>query len=176
MGSVLAESLGNAEPRIALLNIGAELHKGTDEVREAGMLLEQSGNLNYVGFVEPNELFEAKVDVVVCDGFVGNVTIKASAGVANVIQRMLQDELELQGHKPGGGDYPQGLLQSLSARINPHKFNGASLLGLQGSIVKSHGNATCEGFSYAIQEAVNEIENAVPHLIAEKVAAIMALN
>ncbi len=176
MGSVLAESLGCSTPKIALLNIGAEIHKGTDEVREASTLLEQSGNLNYIGFVEPNDLFEAKADVVVCDGFVGNVTINASAGVANVVQHMLQDEITAQGHNLGEANYPEGLLQSLAERINPHRFNGASLLGLQGSIVKSHGNATSEGFSYAIQEAVNEIENAVPQLIAEKVAAIMALN
>ena len=176
MGSVLAESLTGKEASVALLNIGAEHHKGTGEVREAGTLLEESGNLNYAGFVEPNDLFEAKADVVVCDGFVGNVTIKTSAGAANVIQNMLQDELFSQLQQTAPDVDPAELLAKLSERINPHRFNGASLLGLQGSIIKSHGNATGEGFRYAIQEAVSEVDNAVPQLIAEKVAAIMSVN
>lgn len=176
MGTVLAESLNGTEASVALLNIGAEHHKGTDEVREAGALLEESGSLNYVGFVEPNDLFEAKVDVVVCDGFVGNVTVKTSAGAASVIQNMLQDELSSQLQQAVPGVDSSKLLAALSERINPHRFNGASLLGLQGSIIKSHGNATGEGFRYAIQEAFSEVENSVPQLIAEKVAAIMALN
>lgn len=174
MGSVLAESLQGNVARVGLLNIGSEQFKGTDEVRDAGALMGRCPAFEYVGFIEANELFEGKADVVVCDGFVGNVVIKTSAGVANVVKKLLSsqipadtdDSVELTGSAE--------VFASLSEQINPHRFNGASLLGLQGSIVKSHGNATAEGFTYAIEQAVREAENAVPDLIREKVAAIIA--
>lgn len=174
MGSVLAGSLAGAPARVGLLNIGAEEHKGTEEVRRAALLLEACRELDYVGFVEADELFAGAADVVVCDGYVGNVTIKAGAGAAGVLRRALAE-------RPGGslaarlsGMLSAFALRRLSARINPQRFNGASLLGLQGSVVKSHGNATAEGFVCAIRQAVREVENAVPRLIADKVAAIMA--
>lgn len=181
MGSVLAGSLAGAAARVGLLNIGVEEHKGTEEVRRAALLLEACGELNYVGFVEADELFAGAADVVVCDGYVGNVTIKASAGAAGVVQRTLARRAPAK--RTGGrlsallarlaGPSPAFAFR-LSALINPQRFNGASLLGLQGSVVKSHGNATAEGFVCAIQQAVREVENAVPRLIADKVAAIMA--
>ncbi len=174
MGSVLAGSLTGAPARVGLLNIGAEEHKGTEEVRRAARLLEACRELDYVGFIEADELFAGAADVVVCDGYVGNVTIKAGAGAASVVRRALAE-------RPGGSlaarlsDMLSAFaLRRLSTRINPQRFNGASLLGLQGSVVKSHGNATAEGFVCAIRQAVREAENAVPRLIANKVAAIMA--
>lgn len=173
MGSVLAESLGYAPAKVGLLNIGAEQHKGTEEVRKTAERLELCSELNYIGFVEANELFEGIADVVVCDGYVGNVTIKSSAGVANIVNQLLAEAIGDNLHEATAST---SALTRLSAQINPQRFNGASLLGLQGSIIKSHGNATQEGFSYAIQEAVTEIENTVPQLIAEKVAAIMEAN
>jgi len=128
---------------------------------------------DYVGFIEANELFEGKADVVVCDGFIGNVTIKASAGVANVVRKLLSSEVFTDSASSFENESKEKLLKSLSDQINPHCYNGASLLGLQGSVIKSHGNATIEGFTYAIQQAVREIENVVPELIREKVAAII---
>jgi glycerol-3-phosphate acyltransferase PlsX len=128
---------------------------------------------DYIGFIEANELFEGRADVVVCDGFVGNVTIKTSAGVANVVKKLLSSQI-LTGSTGSSEDESKAkLFKSLSEQINPHRFNGASLLGLQGSIIKSHGNATIEGFAYAIQQAVREAENTIPELIREKVAAII---
>ena len=168
MGSVLAESLLGEAPRVGLLNIGSEQYKGTDEVRAAGALMERCPDLNYTGFIEANALFEGTADVVVCDGFVGNVTIKTSAGVANVVEKLLAKQREVDNLNQATDSPSSQMLQRLSAQINPHRFNGASLLGLQGSIVKSHGNATIEGFAYAIQQAITEIENAVPQLIAAK--------
>ena len=112
--------------------------------------------------------------MVVCDGFVGNVMIKASAGVANVVKSLLAEQLSKSWLARLSGSFSSSMLTRLSEQINPHRFNGASLLGLQGSIIKSHGNATIEGFTYAIAQAEAEIENAVPQLIAKKVAAIMA--
>ncbi len=173
MGSVLAESLDASSARVGLLNIGAEQFKGTDIVRQTSEKLEQCEEIDYVGFVEANELFEGKADVVVCDGYVGNVTIKSSAGVANVVKKLLAEGIDNNSLL----DSPStSVLTRLTARINPQRFNGASLLGLQGSIIKSHGNATQEGFAYAIQQAMTEIENAVPQLIAKKVAAIIEAN
>lgn len=174
MGSVLAESLSGESARVALLNIGSEQFKGTDEVREAARLLEACPALNYIGFVEANALFEGVADVVVCDGFVGNVTIKTSAGVANVLKKFLEEEMENSLMTRLSGQFSSSLFNQLASRMNPHRFNGASLLGLQGSIIKSHGNATEEGFYYAIQQALRESQNAVPQLIAKKVAAIIA--
>jgi glycerol-3-phosphate acyltransferase PlsX len=164
MGSVLAQSLNAKEAvTVGLLNIGSEQYKGTEEVRAAADLMQRCPALNYVGFIEANALFEGAADVVVCDGFVGNVMIKASAGVANMVKNLARLS----------GAFSASVLVHLNAQINPHRFNGASLLGLQGSIIKSHGNATAEGFAYAIQQAISEIEYAVPQLIAKEVAAIM---
>ena len=173
MGSVLAESLSGEVARVGLLNIGSEQFKGTDEVRDAGALMSRCPAFDYVGFIEANELFEGKADVVVCDGFVGNVTIKTSAGVANVVKKLLSSQILTDSNNPSENASQARLFASLSEQINPHRFNGASLLGLQGSIIKSHGNATIEGFAYAIQQAVREAGNAVPDLIREKVAAII---
>lgn len=174
MGSVLAESLNKTPARVGLLNIGAEYHKGTEEVRQAAALMENCTALNYIGFIEANELFEGVADVVVCDGFVGNVTIKSSAGVAKVVNTLLAEQIRASRLSRSSGLSSNSMAARLSAQINPQRFNGASLLGLQGSIVKSHGNATMEGYTYAVQQAVREVENAVPQLIAEKVAAIIA--
>jgi len=176
MGSVLAESLLGDEVRVGLLNIGSEYYKGTDEVQEAAALLTRCAAINYVGFIEANALFKGIADVVVCDGFVGNVTIKSSAGVAGVVKSLLKAQIERNWLSRTMALFSSSILARLNEQIDPHRFNGASLLGLQGSIVKSHGNASIEGFACAIKQAVSEIENAVPQLIAEKVAAIMATN
>lgn len=176
MGTVLAESLSGHRPRLGLLNIGSEHHKGTEEVQVAAALLEQCSSINYVGFIEAGGLFQDEADVVVCDGFVGNVTIKASAGVANVVSSLLTSQ-PIQGPFPWLGQYfVDNAMTNLRRQINPQRFNGASLLGLQGSIIKSHGNATVEGFTYAIKQAIVEVELNIPQLIAEKVAAIMSGN
>ncbi len=175
MGSVLAESLNGEEVSVGLLNIGAEQYKGTHEVQQAAKLMAASSDLNYVGFIEANELFEGVADVVVCDGFVGNVTIKSSAGVANVVKKLLTAQMRDSLLTRLSGYSSTSILTRLTSQINPQRFNGASLIGLQGTVVKSHGNATSEGFFYAIQHAVREAENAVPQLIADRVAAIMQL-
>ena len=173
MGSVLAESLLGEVAKVGLLNIGSEQFKGTEEVREAGARMKSCPAIDYVGFIEANALFEGRADVVVCDGFVGNVTIKTSAGVANVVKKLLSSQIFTDSSSASENESKTQLFKTLSEQINPHRFNGASLLGLQGSIIKSHGNATIEGFAYAIQQAVREAENVVPELIREKVAAII---
>ncbi len=174
MGSVLAESVQRAPARVGLLNIGVEQYKGAGAVREAAARLAECPAIDYAGFVEANEIYHGPADVVVCDGFVGNVTIKASEGVANVIRELLQQRAApgLAGRE--SGHCPDSVTRALTMRINPERFNGACLLGLQGSIVKSHGNASELGFSHAILEAANEIDYQIPRLIADKVEQIMA--
>ena len=175
MGAAMAESLLGEQVRVGLLNIGSEYYKGNNEVQAAATLLNACAGINYVGFIEANALFKGYADVVVCDGFVGNVTIKCSAGVANVVKGLLNEQFKRSWFSRVSKIFAAPLLTRLNAQIDPHQFNGASLLGLQGSIVKSHGNASIEGFTYAIKQAIVEIENAVPQLIAKKVAAIMAV-
>ncbi len=174
MGSALAESVNRAPAKVGLLNIGAEHYKGTEAVRAAAAKLERCAAIDYVGFVEANEIYRGLADVVVCDGFVGNVTIKASAGVANVIRNVLY-------HKSGprllnsiSRIFSASIINSLTTQINPERFNGACLLGLQGNIVKSHGNTSVLGFCQAILEAASEIDGQVPHLISTKVEAVLA--
>jgi glycerol-3-phosphate acyltransferase PlsX len=175
MGSVLAESLdGLTRARVALLNIGVEDYKGNEQVKAAAALLENCAAINYVGFVEGSALFEGRVDVVVCDGFVGNVIIKSSAGVVQVVNHALAEIVTAGQGDQAGTEAQTSLIAQLRQRVNPSKFNGASLLGLQGSIIKSHGNAAVEGFSYAIERAIKEVENNVPGLIAAKVAQIVS--
>ncbi len=173
MGAVLSESLRGKPPRVGLLNIGAEQHKGTMEVQLAAQLLSECQAIDYVGFVEPGGLFRGDADVVVCDGFVGNVTIKTSAGVANVVNGLLAEQASSNTVPWFGRRSVKSAMATLEQQINPQRFNGASLLGLQGCIIKSHGNATQEGFGYAIRQAIIEVDLAIPQLIAEKVAAIM---
>lgn len=171
MGSVLAESLTNKKAAVGLLNIGSEQHKGTEEVQAAAGRLQDCRELNFQGFVEADALFETDLDVVVCNGFVGNAIIKTGAGVAAVLKHQLR-QLGSEESQPA----IRQRLSELEAAVNPQRFNGASLLGLQGSVVKSHGSASSEGFLYAILQACREVEYGVPDLIAARVAAIMRLH
>ena len=174
MGSVLAESLNGLEcARVGLLNIGAEEYKGSEQVRLAANLLETCESINYIGFIEGSALYEGRADVVVCDGFVGNVTIKSSAGVVHVIDNFIDAHSQTNWRMKLAALTSYPLLKRLRKHVNPSQFNGASLLGLQGSIIKSHGNATVEGFVYAIEQAIMEAENNVPGLIANKVGSIL---
>lgn len=174
MGSVLASSLNGIEsPRIGLLNIGSEEHKGTEQIRLAARLLENTTALNYIGFVEGNEIFNGRVDVVVCDGFAGNITIKTSAGVVKVMEDLLKERTAKNWLTQLAALFAMPLLSPLKAQIDPARFNGASLLGLQGIIVKSHGNAQTEGFFHAIEQAVREVTDNVPELISSRMAQFL---
>lgn len=172
MGAVLAASTSQHSPRIGLLNIGQEEHKGTEQIKLAAQELEKLDSLNYVGFVEGNEIFSGKVDVIVCDGFVGNVMIKSSAGVVGVIKDVMQECAARNWLSRLCAWLSAPLLRDLNAQIDPARFNGASLLGLQGIIVKSHGNAQIEGFFHAIEQAVREVLDNVPDRIARRMAGL----
>jgi glycerol-3-phosphate acyltransferase PlsX len=165
MGSILAQAVDAIDrPRVALLNIGSEAIKGNEQVKLAAPLLERS-SLNYIGFVEGNEIYTDKVDVVVCDGFVGNVSLKTSEGVARMVSHYLKQEFRRSWWNRMVGLVARPVLQSFGNRIDPRRYNGASLLGLKGVVVKSHGSADSVAFANAIEIALLEIGMNVPSMI-----------
>ena len=165
MGSVVASQIENiSRPRIGLLNIGVEDIKGNDTVREAAALLGASV-LNYVGFVEGDDIFEQKADVVVCDGFSGNVALKSIEGTSRLITHYLRQEFKSGLYGKLAGMIARPVLKSLGTKLDPRRYNGASLVGLNGIVIKSHGGADEIAFQQAIQTAMIEVEKAVPDQI-----------
>ena len=165
MGSVVASQIENiSRPRIGLLNIGVEDIKGNDTVREAAALLGASA-LNYVGFVEGDDIFEQKADVVVCDGFSGNVALKSIEGTSRLITHYLRQEFKSGLYGKLAGIIARPVLNSLATKLDPRRYNGASLVGLNGIVIKSHGGADEIAFQQAIQTAMIEVEKAVPDQI-----------
>ncbi|MBL1377247.1 phosphate acyltransferase PlsX [Zobellella iuensis] len=148
-------------PRIALLNVGAEANKGNEAVREAAQRLAKVEGLHYTGYVEGDDLFAGKADVIVCDGFVGNVALKASEGVARLL-------LGLGQHRGILWKMLTFWLKKRLSHLNPDQYNGASLIGLRASVVKSHGSAGSPAFLNAILQAVAEIEHELPASIAHR--------
>jgi len=173
MGSILTGAVDNLQaPRIGLLNIGEEEIKGNEQVKQAARLLEGSG-INYIGFVEGDDIYRGKVDVVVCDGFVGNVALKASEGVAAMIRFYLRQAFEQNFFTKLVGMLARPALRSFRDKIDPRQYNGASMLGLQGIVIKSHGNADVFAFSQAIKEAVLEVKKNVPQRISKQLSSIL---
>lgn len=165
MGSVLATAVDNRDsPRVGLLNIGAEEIKGNEQVKQAATLLGAS-QLNYIGFVEGDGVFLDDYDVVVCDGFVGNIALKTCEGVAKLIRHFMVQEFQRNILTRAAALVARPVLRALVRRIDPRRYNGASLLGLQGIVIKSHGGADAVAFANAIQIAILEVENAVPQRI-----------
>lgn len=173
MGSILAQAVDGPSrpagyrPRVALLNIGSEDIKGNEQVKGAVPLLQQS-TLNYTGFAEGNEIYSDQVDVVVCDGFVGNVSLKTSEGVARMVSHYLREEFNRSWWNKAVGLLARPILKAFGSRIDPRHYNGASLLGLRGVVVKSHGGADALAFANAIEIARLAAENAVPEMIARQ--------
>jgi len=172
MGSVLATAVDNIDaPRVALLNIGEEDIKGNEQVKQAALLLAASG-LNYTGFVEGDGIFLSDVDVVVCDGFVGNVALKTIEGVAKLIRHYMMLEFKRNLLTRLAGLIALPVLRVFKRKIDPRRYNGASLLGLQGIVIKSHGGADVVAFANAIKIALLEVEQAVPQRIKHHLAAL----
>jgi glycerol-3-phosphate acyltransferase PlsX len=170
MGAVLANAVDNIDrPRVALLNIGQEEIKGNEPVKQAAKLLAQS-SLNYVGYVEGDGIYKGLADVVVCDGFVGNVALKSSEGVAQMIGAFLREEFQRTALTRLAGLVATPVLRALRRRIDPREYNGASLLGLRGIVVKSHGGADRVAFRHAIDVALAEAEKNVPSRIERLLA------
>ncbi|MDX1823512.1 MAG: phosphate acyltransferase PlsX [Thiohalomonadales bacterium] len=168
MGSALCNAVdNNANPSVGLLNIGEEEIKGNERVKEAARLLVDS-QLNYVGYVEGDGIYMGDADVVVCDGFVGNVMLKTTEGVAKMISHYMKQEFKRNLLTLLSGVIALPVLKAFRKRIDPREYNGASLLGLQGIVIKSHGSADVLSFSNAIREALMEVKNNVPARITKQ--------
>jgi glycerol-3-phosphate acyltransferase PlsX len=162
MGSVIAGDMLDIErPRVGLLNVGQEDIKGNEIVRETGALLAQSG-LNYTGFVEGDGIFHADVDVVVSDGFVGNVAIKTMEGLAKLISSFMKEEFHRNSLRRVQGLAARSALDALRARLDSRRYNGATLVGLNGIVLKSHGGADEVAFEVAVNTAIVEARKGVP--------------
>lgn len=167
MGSVVAESVhGIGRPRVALLNIGVEQNKGNEEVREAAARMAADDRLNYTGFIEGDALFAGQADVIVCDGFVGNIALKTAEGMVRLLSQS-----GAQTRSPYA-NWLQWLLRRYMRRrlshLNPDQYNGASLLGLRGIVIKSHGRAEICAFFNAIEQAIAEVDRCLPVQIARR--------
>lgn len=183
MGSALVSAVeGHARPTVGLLNVGEEDIKGNELVKQTAVLLRadhEKGLINFYGNVEGNDIFEGTTDIVVCDGFVGNVTLKAAEGLGRLIKGVLVSELRKGWINMLGALIAQRALRRISQRLNPSRYNGASLLGLRGLVFKSHGGESAYGFEWAIRRAfdaarhdvLSRIETSIAELIPQPPAA-----
>ena len=175
MGSALVTAVDGIErPTIGLLNIGEEEIKGNDVVKEAAELLRASA-LNFVGNVEGDDIYKGTTDVVVCDGFVGNVVLKTSEGLAQMLYEFLKAEFTRNVLTRLAAAIVYPVLMSFKGRIDPRRYNGASLVGLKGVVVKSHGGADVLAFTNALLRAHSEVEHGVLDRIAQRIADTPAL-
>ena len=175
MGAMLVSSVtGNPKPSVGLLNIGAEDIKGNEIVKEAGELLRRS-HLNFYGNVEGNDIFKGTTDVVVCDGFVGNVALKTAEGIAQLMGRFLTQEFKRNWITKLMAFVSLLVLNRFKKRLDPRRYNGASFLGLKGIVVKSHGGADSYSFFFAIQTAIEESKNNVLEKIQKQLELEMPL-
>jgi glycerol-3-phosphate acyltransferase PlsX len=175
MGSALVGALSGVErPRVALLNIGEEEIKGNDNIKAASVMLAAS-SLNYTGYIEGDGIFLNPVDVVVCDGFVGNVALKAGEGVAKLMGHFMREEFTRTLPTKLVALIARSVLRALAKRMDPRVYNGASFLGLQGTVIKSHGGADALAFANAIKVAIREVEKDVPARISRLLSAAIAV-
>ncbi|MEE3509077.1 phosphate acyltransferase PlsX [Pseudomonas sp. 10C3] len=173
MGAVAAEALGVPRPRVALLNIGTEDIKGNQQVKLAATLLQAAPGLNYIGFVEGDGVYRGEADVVVCDGFVGNILLKSSEGLATMIGARIESLFQQNVFTRVVGALALPMLKRLRADLAPARHNGASFLGLQGIVVKSHGAAGVQGFQSAIQRALIEIQENLPQRLGGRLEGLL---
>jgi len=174
MGSILVGALeGKSTPRVGLLNIGEEDIKGNEIVKRAHELLRKAG-LNYVGYVEGDEIYTGDLDVIVCDGFVGNVALKTSEGLARMITHFMRQEFTRNLLTRAAALVALPVLKAFRKRVDPRRYNGATLAGLNGTVIKSHGGADRLAFANAIRVALAEARNNVPERIGRELATISA--
>lgn len=177
MGSVLVSSLMSSQndykPTVGLLNIGSEEIKGNEQVKQASQLIQNNPAINYVGYVEGDGIFKGNIDVVVCDGFSGNVALKTIEGVVKLIFTYMKRCFTKNLFTKIIALLVKPILRSLVQQLDPGRHNGASLIGLQGIVIKSHGGANAFAFSNAIEEAICEVEHNVPQRIKEQVANLL---
>lgn len=159
-------ALGIAKPSVRLLNVGSEAGKGNNLVQATAAMLEHDDSLNYQGFIEGDGIFQGRADVIVCEGFSGNVALKAGEGVARYIYQKLS--------KLSAGQEQQ--FADLKSSIQPSLFNGAYLLGINGVVVKSHGGADVQGFGNALERAINAARQQLPSALAPELEKTIKVN
>jgi len=173
MGSELASAVDDIQnPRVALLNVGAEEIKGNDQVKKAAVLLAET-DLNYVGYAEGDDIFIGDIDVIVCDGFVGNIALKSSEGVAKLVSHTMKQSFKSNLYTLFAALIAAPVLKSFKKTFDPGRYNGASLLGLRGIVIKSHGGADAPAFANAIDIALLEGEKQVPQAISSRLETIL---
>lgn len=174
MGQLLAKIIKGIEsPKVALLNVGGESIKGNEQVRLAASLIEEHALINYVGFAEGGDIFRAKADVIVCDGFVGNVALKSAEGAAKILLKEIRDFFRASWYRKLIGFMLLPLLKKHLKQLDPDTHNGAIFLGLQGVLVKSHGHASVQSFEHAIDLAAQEAEARLPEMINQQLETLL---
>ena len=174
MGSVLASAVDNIDqPKVGLLNVGEEDIKGNDVVKDTAQMLLEDSNINYKGYIEGDDIFNNIVDIVVCDGFVGNISLKSMEGMVNLVSFYIKKELRRSLYARFVSLLMVPVLKKFKKRLDPGRYNGASLIGLNGIVIKSHGSASRDSFAFAINEAIVQIEKNVPELIKDHVISIL---
>lgn len=174
MGAALVSALDSKEnPTVGLLNIGEELIKGNEIVKRASELLSHSG-LNFIGNVEGNDIFKGKADVVVCDGFVGNVALKTSEGLAQMFGQFIKEEFLRTPLTKLVAVFAAPILRRFKSRLDHRRYNGASLIGLRGVVIKSHGSADVFAFEHALRRAYDAVHNDLLGKISRTLSDVMA--
>jgi phosphate acyltransferase len=174
MASLLVAAINKEDsPRVALLNVGEEDIKGNEVIKAAATLLAEESSINYVGFVEGDRLFRDEADVVVCDGFVGNVALKTAEGVVHFLKNQLKSVVMENWRTKLMALLCKPLFLRARKRMDPDKYNGACFLGLNGVVIKSHGGTSIRGFTFALQEAIKQAEADVPTLLKGRVEQIL---
>ncbi|MBT7997628.1 MAG: phosphate acyltransferase PlsX [Betaproteobacteria bacterium] len=169
MGSCLVSSSGGRSfPTVGLLNVGVEDSKGNEVVKEASQLLKQS-SLNFKGNVEGTDIYKGTTDVIVCDGFVGNVALKTSEGLAQMLGKYLKEEFHRNLLTKILGVLASPVINHFKQRVDHRRYNGASLLGLRGIVVKSHGSADVYGMGFALQRAYEEVKHGMLEAITSNI-------
>lgn len=177
MGSALVAAVdGKNEPTVGLMNIGEEAIKGSEVIKKAGELLRAagaSGHINFFGNVEGNDIYKGTVDVVVCDGFVGNVLLKTSEGLANMFTAFIRQEFNRNWASKAAAVVAMPVFMRFKRRIDPGRFNGAALLGLRGLVFKSHGSADAVSFEYALVRAYDAARNRLLERVQERMGSTL---
>jgi len=178
MGSALVTAIeGKSEPSVGLLNIGEEAIKGSDMIKRAGELLRAvaagGSHINYYGNVEGDDIFKGTTDIVVCDGFVGNVALKSNEGVAKMMKAMIREEFERTWWTKLMYLCARPVLKRFGARLDPRRYNGAALLGLKGLVIKSHGGADAYAFGQALNRAYDAARNRLLDGVHDRIVETM---
>ena len=173
MGTALVAAVEGLEnPSVGLLNIGEEAMKGSEVIKQAGELLRQasnSGHINFYGNVEGNDIFKATTDIVVCDGFVGNVALKTAEGLASMLSKLIKQEFTRNVFTKMAAVVAMPVLNHFKARVDHRRYNGAALLGLRGLVFKSHGSADAFAFEQALNRAYDAARNGLLERVHDRI-------